>query len=514
MPTPTISPPKETPSTSLGFGPRPSFSARARTSRRGTDATPRDARLVAESVVFARVMTLGPDETDATARERRARRAVRDATARVEGANDAVEARQCMFAANARRVVRMHGDGERVLSMTHASRSQSTCADDAGTRKRRVSRATPYPSHTAPRASEVMSTTLRASLAPRASRDRRPFGAARPSARRAVAGIPRAAVGADDASTPLGDVVKDRQSLRFRDARTGVDVVLVGTMHYNPASIELASSTVASLRDADELASVVLETCPTRWAKTLKMQPPGTFMRTLLDNEFQAATDAAAPDTPVVLGDQRIEDLAASAKAVLKSTWSDFASPLGGGWTRLWNDWRDGYAREVGGIPGAGLGFEDLATDPRLIASTPVSLFRYPLAWSIKSPKVIVPFFTFSWGLARLPDVVPVGAVDAATQRYVASGPEQAVSALFLLLDILEVVFLSRLFLKALLETRNDVLARSVRRACEDAAEEAKGGDASAVVAILGAAHLNGVQLRLMGAEGAGEWEREPSEET
>ena len=122
--------------------------------------------------------------------------------------------------------------------------------------------------------------------------------------------------------------------------------------------------------------------------------------------------------------------------------------------------------------------------------------------------------FHISWGLARLPDIVPVGAVDAATQRYVASGPEQAVSALFLLLDILEVVFLSRLFLKALLETRNDVLARSVRRACEDAAEEAKGGDASAVVAILGAAHLNGVQLRLMGAEGAGEWEREPSEET
>ena len=72
-----------------------------------------------------------------------------------------------------------------------------------------------------------------------------------------------------------------------------------------------------------------------------------------------------------------------------------FRVATGGGWTRLWNDWRDGYAREVGGIPGAGLGFEDLATDPRLIASTPVSLFRYPLAWSIKSPKVIVPFFTF-----------------------------------------------------------------------------------------------------------------------
>lgn len=34
MPTPTISPPNSTPPTSFGFGPRPSFSAYARTSRR------------------------------------------------------------------------------------------------------------------------------------------------------------------------------------------------------------------------------------------------------------------------------------------------------------------------------------------------------------------------------------------------------------------------------------------------------------------------------------------------
>jgi hypothetical protein len=53
-----------------------------------------------------------------------------------------------------------------------------------------------------------------------------------------------------------------------------------------------------------------------------------------------------------------------------------------------------------------------------------------------------------------------------------------------------------------------------VRRACEVAAETAReGGGAGAVVAILGAAHLNGVQLRLMGAEGGGEWEKQPSEE-
>ena len=39
------------------------------------------------------------------------------------------------------------------------------------------------------------------------------------------------------------------------------------------------------------------------------------------------------------------------------------------------------------------------------------------------------------------------------------SGEERLVSALFLALDVAEVVFVSRLFLKALLETRNDILS-------------------------------------------------------
>jgi len=76
------------------------------------------------------------------------------------------------------------------------------------------------------------------------------------------------------------------------------------------------------------------------------------------------------------------------------------------------------------------------------------------------------------------------------------------VSALFLALDVAEVVFISRLFLKALLETRNDVLSRSIRDACEESARSGEGGG---VVAVLGAAHLNGVQLRLMG-DGDDEW--------
>ena len=70
-------------------------------------------------------------------------------------------------------------------------------------------------------------------------------------------------------------VVRDRQSLRFKDKATGVDVTLVGTMHYNPVSIDLASSTVSKLKDADALHAVVLESCPSRWQKTQQTQPPG-----------------------------------------------------------------------------------------------------------------------------------------------------------------------------------------------------------------------------------------------
>lgn len=61
----------------------------------------------------------------------------------------------------------------------------------------------------------------------------------------------------------------------------------------------------------------------------------------------------------------------------------------------------------------------DLLLDWRLALSMPVSLFRYPLAWSLKSPKVIVPFFSFVWGLEQLPGLVPLGAVDAASGVYV-----------------------------------------------------------------------------------------------
>ena len=142
-------------------------------------------------------------------------------------------------------------------------------------------------------------------------------------------------------------MVRDRQSLRFKDRATGVDVTLVGTMHYNPVSIELASSTVTRLREADALHAVVLESCPSRWKKTQKTQPPGSFLRWFLYNEMLAAADAAGDPTKIRLGDQRIEDLGACARRTIADTTRDVLNPLGG-WGRLVRDWRD--ARLRGGV--------------------------------------------------------------------------------------------------------------------------------------------------------------------
>jgi hypothetical protein len=300
-------------------------------------------------------------------------------------------------------------------------------------------------------------------------------------------------------------VVRDRQSLRFKDKATGVDVTLVGTMHYNPVSIDLASSTVSKLKDADALHAVVLESCPSRWQKTQQTQPPGSFMRWFLYNEMLAAADAAGDPAKIRLGDQRIEDLGTCAKQTIGDTARDLANPLGGGWQKLVDDWRTGFDREINGRGDArgNLRAVDLWRDVSLLLGMPVSLFRYPLAWAIKSPKVIVPFASFVWTIEQIPSLVTPGAVDAVTGTYVMSGEESLVSALFLALDVAEVVFISRLFLKALLETRNDILSRSIREACLES--KAEGGDGG-IVAVLGAAHLNGVQLRLMDDGDDGWW--------
>eukprot|EP01036_Dinobryon_divergens_P002966 gene2966-3903_t len=83
------------------------------------------------------------------------------------------------------------------------------------------------------------------------------------------------------------------QTLSFVEPLTNVEVVLVGSMHYNPISINLAFNTCSLLAEKSKLASVVVESCPVRWNKTLALQSSGSVLRKILDNEMQAAADVA-----------------------------------------------------------------------------------------------------------------------------------------------------------------------------------------------------------------------------
>ena len=96
--------------------------------------------------------------------------------------------------------------------------------------------------------------------------------------------------------------------LTFQDPSTGILVKIVGSMHYNPASIRLAESTVEELALKNELSSVIVESCPKRWEKMKLMQRDGSLLKDILRNEMQAASEMAHRyGLPTVLGDQEIE---------------------------------------------------------------------------------------------------------------------------------------------------------------------------------------------------------------
>jgi hypothetical protein len=83
---------------------------------------------------------------------------------------------------------------------------------------------------------------------------------------------PEAATAATTAAT--AEVTRDGQTLEFIEPSTGTRVVLVGSMHYNPHSIELASRTIEKLGRDGTLGSVIVESCATRARCTLT--PPHT----------------------------------------------------------------------------------------------------------------------------------------------------------------------------------------------------------------------------------------------
>lgn len=162
--------------------------------------------------------------------------------------------------------------------------------------------------------------------------------------------------------------------LRFRDPKTRGEVILVGCMHYNPASIALAASIVREEASAKRLRACVVESCPTRWNSTLDVQPQGSLLRAICDNEMQAAAEVAEEyGRPVELGDQTIEDTGRRVGQLLALTLVQLLTPAG--WQAIYADLREGSTALSCEGEATGVG---ALLDPALLAGLPVTLVRPP----------------------------------------------------------------------------------------------------------------------------------------
>ena len=290
----------------------------------------------------------------------------------------------------------------------------------------------------------------------------------------------------------------ESQIIRLVEKASGRGVVLIGTMHYNPASISLSQEVVSRLASQNQLSAVLVESCEARWNRTLKSQPQGTLLRSLLDNEMQAASESAlAFNVPTLLGDQSINQTNARMKETFRESLSDLTSLQFG---RLLGDLD--RARKVVLSPKMVdgsvrlLGPADLLS-PSLVLGTPVSLVRYPLAIALKAPVFgALLVGSVAATLVGADSTPSVGAMMVSAGDWSLGDGAVWVERLVdvtqtLATVLLEVALVGRTFLVCLLEERNVVLADNIRRACSNA------GAGQSVVAVLGAAHLNGIAALL-----------------
>jgi len=380
-------------------------------------------------------------------------------------------------------------------------------------------------------------------------------------------------------SSMAKDEEDEKQVVRLMDPRTNREIILVGCMHYNPASIQLAEKTAVDAakslsqsppspppsfleklmnqkKDNESvysggLAAVLVESCRTRWdaanefrSETLKEAWQRDIYDKILPNEMRAAAKVANSNgIPVVLGDQEIEITGKRVKATLKQTLQDLLTPWNGGWDRIVKDVKVGFgvisnSFGINSTPepvvtNAGkLTYRDFL-DANLLLSMPVSLARYPLGILVRFPKFGFALLTFFSAIDYVSGQLMMGTLtssDPMTQTIVTSffGAGSAVvddaSPLSWLVTFLiaglETIVFARVFMLPILAERDVVLAKSIvatcaatdsKRANLEAAElyrniledkdsisgqqmVGKRENNGAVVAILGAAHVNGVR--------------------
>ena len=301
--------------------------------------------------------------------------------------------------------------------------------------------------------------------------------------------------------------------LTCSDRKTSARVTLVGTVHFNPASIRLAETAVRDAAADGALRAVALESCPMRWNATMQQQPAGSVLRSLLDNEMQAAAEVAdeVDGVEIVLVDQPIDQTTSRLVRLFGLTLVDLVTPWSGGWGRIFRDIRQGYAQVVssgsaGPIDG-GRRVLERALDPSLLAGGPVALGRYLLAFAVTSPALCAlliattAYYAVYFGLVSGDGAWTAVTWSPASTEPIATVGEGAIlvdARAFVAFQLVQWVVYARVFLVALLEERNRVIARNIRHAAE------RGGRDATVVAILGVAHLDGVRALLSEDEIAG----------
>jgi pheromone shutdown protein TraB len=264
-------------------------------------------------------------------------------------------------------------------------------------------------------------------------------------------------------------------------------------MHYNPLSISSAKRAVEDLGEAGLLGSVVIESCSQRWERTLSMQPAGSLLRSVFDNEMQAAQEACEKfQRPVILGDQAIEVTNARVKESFVTSLKDLGNPITG-WTKLAADISDIFQNTIllPFTPGVRYLNAGDFLNPSLLLASPMSLVRYPLALALRSPALIAGFLLLSFtagqadGFASSSDaLLPSG-----------EGSFSQVVDIFesVLLSAAELVVLARPMFQAILLERNVVLAESIRESCRAISREQGKPSQRVCLAVLGMAHSNGV---------------------
>lgn len=248
--------------------------------------------------------------------------------------------------------------------------------------------------------------------------------------------------------------LNSNQLISFQEPTTNVTVKLVGSMHYNPYSIKVVENTISDLAKDGKLGSVIIESCDIRWKTSSEMNP---LLLKLLQSEMGAASDMATSlGRPVILGDQRINITVDRMGAAFRETLFDVVRPDQGGWQRIWSNITSAWVETS--APSQGENYLGLAAflDPKLLIQAPVSFFKYPLSYFVKSPIATTALLTLILVSDGYSDATLVP-LDQMTMVDFSSS---------LIVSALEVVFFTRILTKELLAERNEILAKSILEQC------------------------------------------------